>query len=120
MHNRAKRSSKKLAVVQLFGFATIATALGIAGCATVGGQSASSTQATPAKSEAVATTASSGKTGAQLWAENCNRCHNYRSPSEFSASEWPLIVHEMRVRAPLTGEQERKITKFLQSASASQ
>lgn len=118
MKNPAKKSSKKNAIIQLCAFGTIATALGLAGCATMDGQSSSTSAATPAKSEAVAKkTASSGKTGAQLWAENCDRCHNYRSPSEFSASEWPIIVHQMSIRAPLTGEQQRKITKFLQSAA---
>ena len=58
------------------------------------------------------------KGGAQLWSENCGRCHNLRSPTEFSNSEWGIIVHHMRVRANLTGEESDKILTFIKSANA--
>ncbi len=58
-----------------------------------------------------------GKTGAQLWAESCNRCHNYRSPSSYSDAQWSVAVHHMRVRANLTAEEEKKILTFLKSAN---
>jgi hypothetical protein len=54
------------------------------------------------------------KSGVQLWADNCMRCHNGRPPEEFSAAQWETIVHHMRLRADLTGEEEREIVKFLQ------
>ena len=57
--------------------------------------------------------ASSTKTGAQLWAENCNRCHNYRPPPSFSDTQWEAVVMHMRFRANLTGEERRKITEFM-------
>ena len=56
------------------------------------------------------------KGGAELWAENCSRCHNIRPPQSFSSTQWHAIVHHMRIRANLTGEEARKITEFLQSA----
>ncbi|MCH7625216.1 MAG: hypothetical protein IIC83_04765 [Chloroflexi bacterium] len=55
--------------------------------------------------------------GAQLWSENCVRCHNLRWPRERSDREWDLIVHHMRVRANLTAEEHRLILQFLQSAN---
>ena len=55
------------------------------------------------------------KAGAQLWADNCMRCHNGRSPDEFSPAQWETIVHHMRLRANLTGEEAREVTKFLQA-----
>lgn len=55
--------------------------------------------------------------GAQLWSENCVRCHNLRWPRERSDREWNLIVHHMRVRANLTAEEHRLILQFLQSAN---
>ncbi len=61
------------------------------------------------------TTAKAG--GAQLWADNCMRCHNLRPPTQFSNSEWQMIVHHMRVRANLTGQEERDILAFIQSAN---
>jgi len=116
MRRQQNKASKRHVILQVAALGTIGLALGLAGCASLNGNSQSTAEATPANAEATASV-SSGKTGAQLWAENCARCHNLRSPSEFSAAEWPIIVQEMRVRAPLTGEQERKITEFLQSAS---
>lgn len=62
-------------------------------------------------------TAFQGKPGAQLWAESCNRCHNYRSPSSYSDAQWSVAMHHMRVRANLTAEEEKKILAFLKSAN---
>jgi len=56
------------------------------------------------------------KAGAQLWAENCSRCHNIRPPQSFSDAQWQAVVHHMRLRADLTGEEQRKITEFLQAS----
>jgi nitrate/TMAO reductase-like tetraheme cytochrome c subunit len=53
----------------------------------------------------------------ELWGENCSRCHNIRPPNEFSGAQWAAIVHHMRFRANLTGEEEREITKFLQASN---
>ncbi|HEY2588677.1 MAG TPA: hypothetical protein VGI81_23245 [Tepidisphaeraceae bacterium] len=66
---------------------------------------------------AQASDAASGKSGAELWAENCNRCHNARPPQSFSDTQWQVIVHHMRERANLTGGEARAITAFLQSAN---
>ena len=70
-----------------------------------------------AKIAAAAETKSSGKGGAQLWAENCVRCHNNRSPSTYSDAEWDVAMHHMRIRANLTAEEHRKILQFLKSAN---
>ncbi len=63
------------------------------------------------------TTATAKRGGAQLWADTCQRCHNMRPPTQFSNNEWQMIVHHMRVRADLTGEEEREILAFIQSAN---
>lgn len=55
--------------------------------------------------------------GAKMWNENCGRCHNYRAPSEFSDAQWAVAMHHMRLRVPLTGEQERVILVFLQASN---
>lgn len=57
------------------------------------------------------------RSGAQLWTDNCRRCHNLRGPESFSPAQWDVIVHHMRLRANLTGEEARKVTAFLKSAS---
>ena len=52
-----------------------------------------------------------------MWAENCNRCHNAPSPERYGNAQWAVIVHHMRVRANLTGDEQRKITEFLQASN---
>lgn len=58
-----------------------------------------------------------GKSGAQLWAENCIRCHNIRSPSSLSPVQWEVALMHMRVRANLTPEEHKKILEFLKSGT---
>ena len=53
------------------------------------------------------------KTGAQLWAENCQRCHNTPSPSTFSHEQWETVGLHMQSRALLTDEERNKIVEFL-------
>ena len=72
--------------------------------ATASGPSA----AAPAKAE---------KGGAELWAQTCNHCHNLRSPSTYGPAQWEVAVYDMRVRANLTGEEQRKVLEFLKAAS---
>ena len=57
------------------------------------------------------------KGGAQLWAQNCMRCHNIRTPSSYTDAEWSVAMQHMRVRANLTAEEHAKILAFLQSAN---
>lgn len=60
-----------------------------------------------------ATQAISNKTGAQLWAENCQRCHNTPSPNSFSPEQWETVGLHMQSRALLTDEERNKIVAFL-------
>src|SRR5207249_2750184 len=39
------------------------------------------------------------KSGAQLWGENCNRCHNSPSMEQYGKEQWEVIGTHMRVRA---------------------
>src|SRR5438067_6303099 len=57
------------------------------------------------------------KSGAQLWAENCVRCHNIRSPSNYSPAQWEVVMMHMRVRANLTPQAHKKILEFLKSGT---
>ncbi len=58
------------------------------------------------------------ESGAQIWAENCMRCHQLRSPSQYTPAQWGVIIQYMRLKAGLTGTQAKKVLAFLQSASA--
>jgi hypothetical protein len=61
--------------------------------------------------------ASAGLSGEELWSNNCQRCHNLRSPAMQTPVQWQIIVHHMRVRANITGSDARAIADFLKSAS---
>lgn len=53
------------------------------------------------------------KSGAQLWGENCQRCHNTPSPSTFSPEQWETVGMHMQSRALLTDTERDKIVAFL-------
>ena len=55
----------------------------------------------------------SSKSGAQLWAENCQRCHNTPSPATYSPEQWETVGLHMQSRALLTDEERSKIVEFL-------
>ncbi len=57
------------------------------------------------------------KSGAQLWGENCIRCHNTPSPETFGDVEWDVAVMHMRIRANLTEDESLKIAEFLKTAN---
>ena len=52
--------------------------------------------------------------GARVWANNCTRCHNARSPMERNDREWATIVAHMRARANLTRTEARLVKVYLQ------
>jgi cytochrome c2 len=53
------------------------------------------------------------KTGVQLWAENCQRCHNTPSSASFSPEQWETIGMHMQTRALITEDERKKIVAFL-------
>jgi hypothetical protein len=57
-----------------------------------------------------------GLTGEELWSNNCLRCHNIRPATMYSNAQWDVIVHHMRLRANITGQEQRAIVEFLKSA----
>ena len=57
------------------------------------------------------------KSGAQLWGENCGRCHNAPGPGEFNNDNWDIVGMHMRVRTNLTGTSIDKIIDFLKSVN---
>jgi hypothetical protein len=83
---------KKLSIISILGLAII-IALTITGC----------------KASQVV----SNKSGAQLWAENCQRCHNTPSPSTFSPDQWETVGLHMQSRSLITDEERSKIVGFL-------
>lgn len=61
------------------------------------------------------TTSFSMEEAGQRWSQVCGQCHNLRSPSEYSDTQWQVAIHHMRVRVPLTGREQEEILAFLQA-----
>ncbi len=57
------------------------------------------------------------KSGAQLWGENCQRCHNVPSPTTFGKENWEVVGTHMKIRANLTETEKDKVVEFLQSSN---
>jgi hypothetical protein len=57
-----------------------------------------------------------GLSGEELWSNNCMRCHNIRPPTMYNDTQWDVILHHMRLRANITGQEQRAILEFLKSA----
>jgi len=91
---------------------TAACGFALLGALLTSGCSSSTTARTTVDSDV---SLASSKGGAQLWTENCARCHNTRSPDYYSPGQWAIVGEHMRVRGYLTGEEAREVTAFLQS-----
>lgn len=57
------------------------------------------------------------KSGAQLWGENCVRCHNAPPPQTYTNAQWTTIGQHMRVRANISQKEVDKIITFIKSAN---
>lgn len=55
--------------------------------------------------------------GAQVWADNCTRCHNARPSQERTDSEWLTIVLHMRARANLTRTDADLVATFMRATN---
>jgi hypothetical protein len=67
-------------------------------------------------SSAVSSDSYIGLSGEELWSNNCLRCHNIRPSTMYSNAQWDVIVHHMRIRANITGQEQRAIVEFLKSS----
>ena len=73
---------------------------------------------TACRSEGPQTEGTTAKpSGSELWSQNCGRCHNFRSPPDFSDGEWDAITLHMRVRANLTAQEYSSIRDFLKASN---
>ena len=53
--------------------------------------------------------------GAQVYANNCNRCHEYRSPTEFTGPQWSIITTHMRIVGGIPADESRAVFEYLKS-----
>jgi hypothetical protein len=110
---RFQSTHKKLALLIVLGAVTIGWSM--TGCKSDDKTSSTSASTQPAFAGLFPPAPSRG--GAELWADNCSRCHNIRPPEYYSDAEWNAICTHMRLRADLTGEEAREIAKFLRASN---
>ena len=96
-------------------FLIVALGMAIVGCRS-SGEAPAETSATEQK-QVYLFAPPPKKGGAELWAENCTRCHNARPPEYYSDAQWDAVVHHMRLRANLTGQEARTIAEFLKASN---
>lgn len=65
------------------------------------------------RTESLAEAETLPQAGAAIWSATCNRCHNERPGTQFTAEEWPVLVRHMRTRAHLTRREAEAVTAFL-------
>ncbi|MFQ5514967.1 MAG: c-type cytochrome [Myxococcota bacterium] len=53
--------------------------------------------------------------GAQVYASTCNRCHNFRSPVEFTDARWSVVATHMRIVGGLPADETRAVLAFLRA-----
>jgi hypothetical protein len=98
----------------------IAVAMLLQGCGSGSGEAPSASVANDAGPTVQLASAGESdapaKGRAQLWAENCPRCHNARPATFYSLREWEVAMHHMRVRCPLTAEEHKKIMEFFKAS----
>ncbi len=78
------------------------------------GESAPAPRA-PEREAAVATREDEGARA--LYLERCGRCHAPFPPTHAPASAWPSLVRHYGPRAGLFGEDQERVTRWLQAAS---
>lgn len=70
---------------------------------------------TPASSEPVPDVIADAPPGQSLFENNCGKCHNLPSPTEYSKEKWGPIVKNMRIKARLTEEQGNQVYDYIAS-----
>ncbi len=95
---------------------TVFGGLAIVGCQTEGQKAAPGVQAAQTM-QGTRDQPPMAAAGAQLWAANCIRCHNIRTPASLSDRQWKIVMHHMRVRANLTADDHEAILRFLKAAN---
>mgnify|MGYP001815595708 CR=1 FL=1 len=120
MKQTSSRSShsglrQKVNVLLVGALAGLSVALLVSGCQSLSGTTS------PSNQEGIGAgdheIAISSKSGVQLWAEHCGRCHNVRDPSTLSDSQWDVAMLHMRTRANLTASDAAAIREFILSAN---
>ncbi len=81
-----------------------------------GGQTGTTAARSTVGRATASTVSSSIAAGGTGWSQRCGQCHNLRPASEYNDAQWAAAMQHMRVRVPLTGQEQRDILAFLQAS----
>jgi cytochrome c5 len=98
-----------------FAIATVLGALLLAGCGPSSEVKVEPLVAVKLAPEPAADAPAQSARGAEVWGQQCNRCHYARSPSFYNDAQWEVAMMHMRVRAKLTADDYRAILAFLKA-----
>ena len=115
--NRSRHAARgrRLSFLLIGAVSGIAALMMLPSCQSLGEDAAlSSPGGIPDQELDVAVTA---KSGVQLWAEHCGRCHNVRDPASLSDTQWDVAMLHMRTRANLTADDSAAIRDFILTAN---
>lgn len=57
------------------------------------------------------------RSGVEIWAQSCGRCHRPQPASRYTAERWETIVAQMRIYARLTDDEANAVLEFLQGSA---
>lgn len=57
------------------------------------------------------------RSGVEIWAQSCGRCHRPQPANRYTADAWETIMAQMRIYARLTDDEASAVLQFLQSGA---
>jgi len=57
------------------------------------------------------------RSGVEIWAQTCGRCHRPQPARRYTAEAWETIIAQMRIYARLTDDEANAVLQFLKSGA---
>jgi len=57
------------------------------------------------------------RSGVEIWAQTCGRCHRPQPAGRYTAEAWETIMAQMRIYARLTDDEANAVLQFLKSGA---
>jgi len=61
--------------------------------------------------------AAAQRSGVEIWAQSCGRCHRPQPARRYTAERWETIMAQMRIYARLTDAEANAVLEFLQGSA---
>lgn len=57
------------------------------------------------------------RSGVDIWAQTCGRCHLIQPANRYTADQWETIMEQMKIQARMTDDEATAVLEFLKSAA---